>query len=72
MHKNRPVGVVVKDTTIGAGGLQLVAGPVKLDTGSPVARHRCEFSSEQRCPGTKPRKCGICVESVTLLAVFFI
>ena len=34
----------------------LIPGPVKLDTVSPTARHRCDVSSELCCPGAKPQR----------------
>ena len=30
--------------------------PIKLDTVSPTARHRCKVSLKLCCPGVKPRK----------------
>ena len=33
-----------------------IPGPVKSDTVSPTARHRCDVSSELCSPGAKPRR----------------
>ena len=41
---------------IGAGGLASIPGPVKSDTVSPTARHRCNVTLELCCPGAKPRR----------------
>ena len=49
----QPVGVVVKDTAIGAGGLGFGSRALKSDTLSPVVRHRCDVSSELCCIGAK-------------------
>ena len=50
----RPVSSVVKRTLSVLQVWGLVAGPVKSDIVSLMARHRCDFSSELHCPGAKP------------------
>ena len=46
-----PVGVVVKDTVIGSGGLGFESMSVISGTESPTACHRCSISSKLCCPG---------------------
>ena len=41
-----PVGVLVQDIAIGAGGREFDSGPVKPDAISPTARRDCDVSSE--------------------------
>ena len=38
----KAVGVAVNDNPFGVGGLGSIPWPVKLDTVSPTARHRCD------------------------------
>ena len=47
------IGVVVKNTAIGARGLDLIPEPVKSDTLLPIARHGYDVSSELCCQGAK-------------------
>ena len=50
----KQISVVVLDIATGAG--DSIPEPVKSATVSPIARHRCDVSSELCCPGAKPRR----------------
>ena len=41
----QPVSVAVKDIAIDAGDVGAITCPVKSDTASPTARHRCDFEA---------------------------
>ena len=49
-----PVGVVVEDTAVGEEDHGSIPGPFNLVTVSPMARHRCDVSSELCCPRASP------------------
>ena len=54
--QNWLVSAVVQDIAIGAEGVGSIPGPVKSDTVSLPARHRCDVSSELCCRGARMRR----------------
>ena len=53
---SEPVGGVIRDVDVGAGGFGSIPRPVKSDTVSSPARHRCDVLSELYCSGAKPQR----------------
>ena len=55
-NSDRPLAQLLSAHAIGTGGLRFDSGAGQISTVSPMARHRCDVSSELCSPGAKSRR----------------